>query len=112
MEPELRRRFGKLESANKKVSIEDRRLAREVIDLDARLKKLEASAPEAVKLAKARDRTVTKLYRALVKIARRPDFHRCGSWARAIAKIEAKLAKARPGPAAATRSKATSARLR
>ena len=51
MDPELRRRFGKLESANKNVSIENRRLAREVIDLEARLDKLEASVPEALKLA-------------------------------------------------------------
>lgn len=50
MDPELRRRFAKLESANKRVSIENRRLAREVIDLDARLAKLEASVPEAAKL--------------------------------------------------------------
>ena len=46
MEPdERRRRFRKLESAGKKVSIENRRLAREVIHLNTRLEKLEASVP-------------------------------------------------------------------
>jgi phage shock protein A len=100
MDPELRRRFAKLESANKRVSIENRRLAREVIDLEARLEKLETSVPEAVKLAKARDRTVTRLHGAVVKVVR------------AIGKVEARLAKLRPGPAAAKRRKATGARLR
>jgi hypothetical protein len=43
---------------------------------------------------------VTRLHGAVVKVVR------------AIAKLEAKLTKVRPGPAAAKRSKATSARLR
>ncbi len=100
MEPdELRRRFRKLESANKKVSIENRRLAREVIDLTARLKKLEASAPGAVKLAKASDKMVARLHNAVVKVIR------------SIAKVEARLARLRP-PSPANRSKAAKRRRR
>ena len=100
MDPAAQRQIAKLASANKKVSIENRRLAREVIDLEARLEKLEASVPEAVKLAKASDGTVTRLHGAVVKIVR------------AIAKVEARLAKLRPGPAARKPSKSPSARLR
>ena len=99
MDPDLRRQLRKVESASKKVSIENRRLAQEVADLDTRLKKLEASVPDAVKLAQASDRTVTRLRGAVVKVVS------------AIGKVESTLARLRPGPAAAKRSKATSARI-
>ena len=100
MDPALRRRITKLESKSKRVSIDNRRLAREVIDLDTRLKKLEASVPEAAKLAKASDKMVARLHQAVVKVVR------------AIAKVEAKVARLRPGAATAKRSKVTRARAR
>jgi hypothetical protein len=93
MDPELRTRFRKLEAANKKVSIENRRLAREVIDLQARLEKLEATVPPAVKLAKANDQMVRKLQGVVVKLIR------------AVRRLQARLTKARPRPAVARRSK-------
>ena len=95
MEPdELRRRFRKLESANKKVSIENRRLAREVIDLNARLQKLEASVPEALTLAKAGDKMVARLHGAVVKVVT------------AIGKVERKVAGLKPKARSARRIKA------
>ena len=94
MEPdELRRRFRKLESANKKVSIENRRLAREVIDLNTRLQKLEASVPEVLKLAKAGDKMVARLHGAVVKVVT------------AIGKVERKVAGLKPKGASAKRIK-------
>ena len=68
--------------------------------MEARLEKLEASVPDAVKLAQASDKMVTRLHGAVVKFVS------------AIAKVEARLARARPGPAAAKRSKAAGARTR
>jgi predicted RNase H-like nuclease (RuvC/YqgF family) len=100
MDPDLRRKLRKLESANKRVAIENRRLAREVEDLTKRLAKLEASVRDAAKAAQTRDQTVRKLHGAVVKVVR------------AIGKIEAKLARFRPRPAAAKRPKAAGARAR
>jgi hypothetical protein len=100
MDPALRRQFRKLESANKRVSIENRRLAQEVADLDARLEKLEASVPDALELARSNDKTVARLHGAVVKLVR------------AMGKLEAELARSRPRPAAVKRAKPTRARTR
>ena len=100
MDPTLRRRITKIESANKKVAIENRRLAREVVHLNARLEKLEASVPEAVRLAKAGDKMVARLHGAVVKVVT------------AMGKVERKLARLKPKARSAERIKASSGRAR
>ncbi len=100
MDPTLRRRIRKMESANKKVGIENRRLAREVIQLNTRLEKLEASLPEAVKLAKAGDKMVARLHGAVVKVVT------------AIGKLERKVARLKPKARSAKPARASGRRTR
>ena len=70
MDEELRRRLRKLESGNKKNAIENRRLARENVELIARLEKLEKAIPETAALAAANEKLLQRVYTAVVKVVK------------------------------------------
>jgi hypothetical protein len=101
----LRQRLRKIESGNKKNAIENRRLARENIELISRIEKLEKALQETDARSKANEKLLKRVHAALVKaitVIKRLRVRLAAVATRAKAKKKAKAAP-RKKKAAATR---------